>query len=144
MLQHRMLYHVVTYSAMRHVMINCTALGEFRAHTAMGLVSSGFVVSPLAVTLGALVKSIPQVELHDDRYPALPIWQRRCSGCVMLVATTRETVTLRKFMNPTAPDEPKFVKLEMEVVEMEAQPQEAQQAQRRFAGVSAVNTSCCR
>lgn len=35
---------------------------------------------------------------------------------------------LEKFMNPTAPDEPKFVKLEMEVVEMEAQPQEAQQA----------------
>ena len=58
----------------------------------------------------------------------------------MLVAATRETVTLRKFMNPTAPDEPKFVKLEMEVVEMEAQPQEAQQAQHRFAGISAVNT----
>ena len=43
-------------------------------------------------------------------------------------------------MKPTASDEPKFVKLEMEVVEMEAQPH---QAQRRFAIIPAVNKSCC-
>ena len=51
-----------------------------------------------------------------------------------------DPVTPRNFMKPTASDEPKFVKLEMEVVEMEAQPH---QAQRRFAIIPAVNKSCC-